>query len=402
MAGYERLETIDVLRGLALFGIIAANIRGFAGPAAVYFEPSRLWSSLSDRLAQALVEVFIQGKFITIFALLFGVGFAVQLSRAEARGAQFSGVYARRLLVLAGIGLVHGLLIWWGDILLPYAVTGLLLFFFRHRRDRTVLIWAVAGYLWPLVLMLGFAAVPAITGEPIAGPEPPTPEAIQKAIALYRDGSWLDITRQRAVDATTQNWFFAPFFLPNLLGLFLFGMLAWRWRLLLPTTEDLPRYRAVLRYGLVVGVIGNATIAIVRWFVHINPMVPSRLTVLLFAIQMVAVPALTLAYVCATILLMQDARWRSRLSAFAAVGRMALSNYLFQSVVATLLFYSYGLRLFGRFGPALLLVPTFVIYGIEPVLSRWWIARFRFGPTEWLWRSLTYGRLQPMRRDLTL
>src|SRR5215210_7814132 len=125
VAPAERVESIDILRGLALFGILAANIRGFAAPAAVYFAPHLFFHAFPDKLAQAFIDAFVQGKFITIFAFLFGVGFAVQLERADARGARFTWTYVRRMLILFCFGLVHGLLIWFGDILLVYALTGM-------------------------------------------------------------------------------------------------------------------------------------------------------------------------------------------------------------------------------------------------------------------------------------
>jgi uncharacterized protein len=394
----ERVEAIDILRGLALFGILAANIRGFAGPAIAYFEPARMWPGFPDRLAQALVETFIQGKFIALFGLLFGVGFAVQLSRAQARGSRFAGIYVRRLLVLAALGLVHGLLIWWGDILLPYALTGFFLFFFRRRRDRTLLVWATLCYLAPLLLMAGFVVAETVRGPFLPHPSEPTAAVLQEIVRIYGDGSWTEITAQRAREAVRHNWGFVVFAFPNLLGLFLFGMLAWRRRVFDPPDDALPRYARIMRICLIVGVAGNATAVIIRWFVRITPMPPTAIGVGVFGLQLLSTPPLSAAYVCAAVLLARRPRWRDRLVPFAAVGRASLSNYLLQSVVATLLFYSYGLGFYGDFGPAALLLPTVLVYSVEPPLSRWWLERYRFGPVEWLWRSATYGRWQPLRR----
>jgi uncharacterized protein len=138
---------------------------------------------------------------------------------------------------------------------------------------------------------------------------------------------------------------------------------------------------------------------VIRWFVPIKPFPPTSVALGVFTLQQIAVPTLSLAYVCAVILLTRDDGWRSRLAPFGAVGRTALSNYLLQSIVATLLFYSYGLGLYGRFGPAALLVPTVAIYALGVVVSGWWLERYRFGPAEWLWRSLTYRHRQPLRRS---
>ena len=141
-AAAERILYIDILRGMALFGILAANMRGFDAPADVYGNIKVLFHGRADMIAQGFIDIFIQGKFVTLFSFLFGLGFAVQLTRAEARGAKFMSFYPRRLAALALFGLIHGLLIWWGDILFTYALAGTLLLLFRKRAQKTLLWWA--------------------------------------------------------------------------------------------------------------------------------------------------------------------------------------------------------------------------------------------------------------------
>src|ERR1700735_141233 len=138
----ERILYIDILRGMALFGILAANMRGFNAPDSVYGNIKVLFHGRADMIAQGFIDIFIQGKFVTLFSFLFGLGFAVQLTRAEARGAKFMSFYPRRLAALALFGLIHGLFIWWGDILLTYALAGSLLLLFRKRAQETLLWWA--------------------------------------------------------------------------------------------------------------------------------------------------------------------------------------------------------------------------------------------------------------------
>ncbi len=392
----ERVESIDILRGLALIGILAANIRGFAGPAATYFSPHLFWPELHDQIAQAFIETFVQGKFITIFAFLFGVGFAVQLERAEARGTRFTWVYVRRLLLLLVFGLVHGLLIWFGDILLVYALIGLVLLAFRRRRDKTLLIWGVITYLVPL-LFVGAAVVASLVGAPIAFPEP-TPAAIATLRETFSSGTWLQIQQQRMIDAVASNWGFFPMMMWQVLALFLFGMLVWRRRLLQPSAEMLPRYRRAMMWGFAIGIAGNLSATILRWLLDLSAMSMGPMGAVATVLQMAGTPALSLGYICLTLLLCNDPAWLPRLQPFGAVGRMALTNYLLQSVIGTLIFYSYGLGFFGRIGPAWLLLLTIAIYVVQIAISVWWLARFRFGPVEWLWRSLTYGRSLPLAR----
>src|SRR6266851_4296347 len=139
VAAGERIGLLDILRGLALFGIIAANMRGFSDPAQVYFNIEEMFSGTADKIAQGFIDFFIQGKFITLFAFLFGLGFAIQMSRAEERGKPVK-FYPRRLLVLLVFGLIHSWFIWWGDILVGYALTGFVLFLFRKATRKTIAI----------------------------------------------------------------------------------------------------------------------------------------------------------------------------------------------------------------------------------------------------------------------
>jgi uncharacterized protein len=398
VAPSERVETIDALRGLALFGILAANLRAMAGPALVYMQAHLFWPSFPDRLAQAFIDTFIQGKFITIFAFLFGVGFAVQFDRATERRGKFAATYSRRLFVLILFALIHGLLIWYGDILLAYALDGFILMLFRKRQNKTITIWAVVLYfLMPLLMVLMFIGAQA--GAEMPKMPTPTQAEIAKVTNTFTNGSYMEITRQRATDAVTHNWNYFPIFGIHLLSVFLAGVLAWRKRFFHPSPESLPRYRRVMWWALAIGIIGNATVTAYRWLLD-PPMIPKDFSGMLVGLlPTITTPALSLGYICAVILLCQSVAWRARLRPFSAIGRTALTNYLLQSVIGTLIFYNYGLGFFGQAGPALLLPLTIVLFALQAVLSPWWLERYRFGPVEWLWRRLTYGGPLPMRRE---
>lgn len=394
----ERIELIDIVRGLALFGILAANIRGFAGPAIVYLRPHLYWPALHDRIAQSFVDAFIQGKFITIFAFLFGVGFAVQLDRATERGAKFGGTFSRRLAVLALFGLLHGLLIWFGDILLFYALVGFLLLLFRKRADKTLVVWAVSCIM--LVPLLGTAAyIAAANGFSV--PSPPAPEQAElvRLTHVFSDGSWLEIQKQRMSDAVKLNWVLIPAMLWQILGLFLLGMLAWRRRFFTPAPESIPHYRRAMAWGLAIGITGNAGAIALRWIFNPAPFPQSGLSLVCSMMMYLTTPVLSLGYICLAVVLTQDPKWRARLHRFGNVGRMALTNYLLQSILGTLIFYNYGLGLFGTIGPSVLLIVTVVLYGLQLLASTWWLERYRFGPAEWLWRRLTYKSALPMVRE---
>ena len=397
VATSERVDTIDILRGLALFGILAANIRGFAGPALTYFTPHLFWPAFHDRLAQAFIDTFVQGKFITIFAFLFGVGFAVQFERAGERGTKFGWTYSRRLAVLLLFGLVHGLLIWFGDILLVYALDGFLLLMFRKRTDTTLKIWAaIALLLMPLLMTVMFIASQA--GAKMPDLPTPKPEVIAREADIYENGSFAELQTQRAGDAVKHNWGFFPFFGWHVLGVFLIGILAWRRRVFHPTPESLPKYRKAMWWGFAIGVTGNVTATVLRWMSDPPPIPTTPVAYAIVVLGTFATPALSLGYICLVILICQRETVRAKLRSFDAIGRTALTNYLLQSIIGTLIFYSYGFRLLGDVGPAVLLPLTFVIFAVQLAASRWWLERFRFGPVEWLWRRLTYGGPLPMRR----
>ena len=183
----ERIHFLDILRGFAIFGILAVNLAGFASPAFLpgYAPPDSMpWY---DELAQTLVLFFAEGKFYTIFAFLFGLGFAVQLARAEAKGKDIRSFYPRRLLVLFGFGVLHSILFWTGDILRLYAVLGFPLLAFRKRANRTLLIWAGALFTLSFVI-LGLLGAPGGKEEAIPGFD-----LVGMARAAYTSASYLAV-----------------------------------------------------------------------------------------------------------------------------------------------------------------------------------------------------------------
>ncbi len=390
----ERVVEIDVLRGFALIGIIVANMRGFNSPMEVYMRPYLVWDSTVDRAVQAFIDCFVSSKFITLFAILFGLGFAVQLERA---GERFTGIYLRRLVWLLAIGAIHAFGIWWGDILLAYALMGFFLLAFRERPIESVARWALILYWLPVLFLVGFFVL-SLTGSG-AAPQMPeaTEEGIQQTINVYTRGSFAEILAQRFADWTSFNAAF-PFSLPRVLGFFLFGVWLWRKGILQNIEEYLPHIRRLWMWALPVGLAGNAFFVLVNEVWRPNPMEPTLLTLTWWTAASIGVPALSLFYACSVVLLFRSRAGKRLLTPFAAVGRMALTNYLMQSIVCTAIFYGFGLGLFGTFSPLAGLLLALAIYAVQVVMSGIWSRIFRFGPAEWLWRSATYGRLQPLLR----
>jgi uncharacterized protein len=380
----ERIPDIDVLRGFALLGILAANMRGFLAPASVYFTPELFFHSSVDMAVQTGIDTLASGKFITIFSMLFGVGFAIQLDRAHARGQDLT-YYWRRSTWLLVFGLAHVVLLWFGDILHLYALAGFFLMLFRKHGNQSLLRWSFALYWVPMVFATGFL-VASWLGARMPMPPPPTSAEIAGHFRIFSQGTPGEMLVQRLRDFAMLGAAI-PFLGPRLLGTMLFGLWIWRRGVL----GDLDGHRALLisvrNLGLLIGLPLNVVAIAIQRIFHPHPMAPSLAGWFQFLVMSVGIPALALGYACAILLWARPGNLRP----FAAVGRMALTNYLLQSLVCTTIFNAYGGALFGTTGLVAGLVVTFAVYGAQVPFSVWWISRYRFGPMEWLWRRLIYG-----------
>jgi uncharacterized protein len=392
----ERIVFIDVLRGMALFGILAANMRAFFAPLDCYDNIGVLFHSRSDVLAQVFIDGFIQGKFISIFSFLFGMGFAIQMSRAEARGVRFLSFYPWRLLALALFGLIHGLLIWAGDVLLTYAFSGAILLLFRKRQQKTLLWWAGSLFALPIVASTVFLALYfSRFHRPWMDPKPPDVQKLYTVINIYAHGTVRQILAQNWVE--WKNELPLTLFAIYATGLFLLGMWVWRAGIVQRLDEYRPVLKRVCGWCMPVGLIVSIFVAIVKAVVP-----PGTVSVWAWLGGVLWLPGshiLAAGYASGLSLIFLHKEWRRILLPFAAVGRMALTNYLMQSVLCTLFFYHYTTGLYGRIGPAVGLIPTVILYGAQVVISNWWLQRYRFGPMEWLWRGMTYGKFPSMSKD---
>jgi len=405
VAAAERIEAMDVLRGWALLGILLMNIEAFAGPLVGSLTGLDPRLTGIDRVVDATIFILVQGKFYLLFSLLFGMGFAVMMARAQASGRAFFPLYLRRTLVLLGIGAVHLLLIWSGDILLTYALVALpLLLIFRSVPWRQMPYWTAGLYLLTLAVLFGLSALGSLAQlEPTAAAEMNKALQLQgesmRALlegerAAYGSGSYLDAVLQRARDAAA----ILPMMLfigGQLLGVFVLG--AWFVGSgAIARPQEFERFYRVLRW---VGLpLGLAMMLISFW---IMPTVEfDRLDVtsgFATSLALVASLPMCLGYL-AWILRGLRSRFASLLRWVAPAGRMALTNYLGQSVICTLIFYGYGLGYFERLPRAWQVPFVIALFLAQVLFSRWWLARFRFGPVEWLWRAATYLQWPPMRR----
>jgi uncharacterized protein len=406
----ERVALLDVLRGFALCGVFISNsFTWFSGRNLLTREQARaLAAPPLEATVSALYHFLVNQKFMTLFSFLFGLGFSIQLSRAEARGSPIVPLYSRRLLVLLGIGLVHLFGVWAGDVLSTYAVVGFVLLLFRQRSDRTVLAWVLVllGVMPLLASLLHHFAPILLHGAQAAAEAAKAQEehgAQQRArflAALSSDSFW---TSQKE----NARYFLSAMFLQfqrltwmiGILGRFLLGLLAGRYLLLQEVERNRPWHRRLLVWGLVLGVLGNGAGVVVNRLRVAGLVDPAKdaWMVVMPAILELGFLGLAAVYVAAFALLFQRERWRKVMQVLAPVGRMALTNYLLQSVVSICLYDGWGLGLVGRLPPSRCVALTLAVFALQIPFSHWWLSRFRFGPAEWLWRSLTYGQAQPMR-----
>jgi uncharacterized protein len=364
----ERIVALDVIRGFAMLGVLLAYCAWSLGAA-----PVESWSPL-DRALETGMSFAVDGKLYTLLAFLFGLGFQLQLGRAEADERTVARLYRRRLLVLAGIGLVHALLLRNGDILLPYAITGLLLVPFRQASDRTAFVAACAALL---VALFARWAWPA-SGWPM----PERPAAGQPY--LVENLQWVGY------------WYSTFIFTwPINLTLFLVGFVAGRNGWIATLSRERKRALQLLGVGLAAAVLFDAAR---RWLAARMgaggdfAMMP--LATLLFTFHCWGMAS---AYAAALLLALRTAAGRALLAPLAAVGRMALTNYLMQAALIVPLCLAFGW--FDTFTPLRALLLTALVFPFQALFSMAWLRRFDFGPAEWFWRLLTYGRPPAARRS---
>ena len=406
----ERLVSLDFIRGIAVLGILFANITAFGQPYMAYFWPEALAepATAGDKNVWLFQTVFIDHKFRGLFSLLFGAGIYLFMERAWARGSG-RWLQARRLAFLALFGLIHYFLIWRGDILTAYAFTGMVALAFLRFSARAQLTTGISIYVVGLLLMTlmmggNYAAanVPAVTAQMDEATRAQVLNAPQGAlkssaeeVTLYREGTYPEI-----VEATvTEEWpqlvqevFMVGF--TETLGLVLIGMALYRMGFF-GGAFDARKMKRWGWTGIVAGVL--MTVPLALW--------PYRsgfdfFTTLFVFNALGRVGQLPIALGLAALLVLWAPRatqgWLG--SRFAAAGRMAFSNYLGTSIVMMFVFHGWALGLFGQLGRVELIGVVLLTWAAMLAWSQSWLDRFRYGPLEWLWRCLTYGKVFPLRR----
>lgn len=397
VAPRERLATLDVLRGFAMLGVLLANLfvlysfrfaqRG-KPPAAGFL----------DAVAHWFMRIAVESKAQTLLTFLFGFGFAAQLLRARARDERVMPIYLRRLFALLAIGWLHVLSLSWVDVTWGYAITGFFLLPFLRCSNRTRVIVAFACTVIPAAVYVIPTVWPALHQVLF---DSPRDKYINALVAAARSGDRIAILQAHAVLAVLWTlggsvaWYLP--WLPWLLGRFLFGYVAGAQRWFDNDGADhLPLFRKLLGFGAVAAVpaIVLQVLQQTGTFNHRGYGIP--IAMVGAVVSQLGLLGQVAMYVAIVVLLMQHAVWRKLLGVLAPVGRMPLTTYLMQSLICTSLFYGWGLD-WSTPPPAACVGLGLAIFTVQVVISHLWLRRFRFGPAEWVWRSVVYLRPQPMR-----
>ena len=392
----QRLPTLDILRGFALMGILIMNMPGFSYSGFTESNGSHHWPGRIDQIAEGLRDMLFSGKFNSMFSMLFGIGFTIQFTRMQQQDPlHATGLYVRRLLVLAVIGLLHANLLWTGDVLHIYAVLGLVLLFgLRKVSDRGLFALMGACLVYPLLasMLRLFIMTPEIVAR-----------RVQRGLefgasnnAAFGHGGYLDAVRENMHMMAHQ--YFDPLSAWGSFGWYvsmaltmLIGLLAGRRRWAQRVPELMPQVKRLMWWALAVGLACGAGFTLIFAFNRVPG--PAPIKVLGGLLYNISRPALMIFYVLTIVRLVQAPAWQRRLAPLGAAGRMPLTNYLMQTLICTTLFYNWGLGLWDKVGPALGLVLSLAIFWcIQVPWSLWWMRSHDRGPMEALWAQLTYGR----------
>ena len=372
----ERVEAIDLMRGFALLGILLINMLAFHSPL-YYIDPYTWFDAPGDTATFSFLDVFIQASFYPLFAMLFGYGLGIQFLRAEARKKTFAPMAAKRLSVLLAFGILHAFLIWYGDILITYAVMGFLLIG-MIRLDSKWLLWlGIIIYAVPqtLLLLIMFAAV-ALDSSFYVGIQ-----EVQNSIAAYGGGTFAEIFRQRFDD-----WMYGNnplnyiILIVTILPFTMVGAAAAKWRLIERAQELKKMWIGLAAGGLIIGLL-----------LKLAPYIFEPNIAMTYLQEIFGGPPLAVSYAAIIALLAQNAGISKLLRPLSKAGRMSLTTYITQSVIATTIFYSYGLGLYGQVSLLTGTLMALGIFAVQLIFAEIWLTKFSQGPLEMLWRKITYG-----------
>lgn len=404
----DRAEILDVLRGFAILGIFMANIAVFSGY--VFLDPSQKATLITyrfDRWIDYVYLALVHGKFYSLFSLLFGIGFSILITRNHFRSNSFR-VFYRRLIILVVFGLLHSFFLWDGDILLLYALIAFLLPVFTKTTDRTLLVAAALLLISPIfidLLKLTFAFMP---GKPLID----IGLSLDKQNGIPQDQSVAYyLFQSNAGYSEVLNWNEAGFFyrygtllnnnrIPKVLAIFILGFYVGKKSIHVQLAENKTLLESIRLHGFLLGIPFGIALAFFETDKYVLP--NDSIGILDTITYFLSVVPLCLAYASSFCLLWLKPSGERILRIIAPAGRMALTNYIMQSLIGILLFYNVGFGLGLKFGPSVSIPIAITIYVLQVIFSNFWLRHFNFGPLEWIWRQFTYGKQLPLRKSASI
>jgi len=395
MALQSRLLNIDIIRGIALLGILLMNIQAFSMNFSAYSNPTSFGDLTGINFyVYYLSHLFADQKFMTIFSILFGVGIVLMADNIERKGGNPTKVHYKRMFILAVFGMLHAYLLWFGDILFPYALAGMIAYTARKKSVRFLLITAFLSIgFCSLVMYLISFAIPMMEEadlQNMLAMWAPTQEMIDKDI-LVNQASWLGQMEHRNFMASKMQTN-VLFYLFRIVGLMMIGMAFFKLdffgkRFSNKTLTISAVITLVL--GLFLIINGNQANFASGW----------QVDSMMAGIQPNYWGSILMAYSYMSLLVVfcRSSALMKLKSLLANVGKMALTNYLSHTLICGFIFYGWGLGFYGSFERSEMLLVVIGVWLFQLLFSSFWMARFQFGPFEWLWRSMTYGKRQPLK-----
>lgn len=410
MHSADRHLSLDAMRGFGVMGILLLNIIGFSMPGAAYVNPAA-WGG-TDPInigVWAFNFVLFDGKMRGLFSVLFGASMLLVIQRAEASGQNARSVHLNRMAWLFVIGAAHYIILWWGDILVPYAISGTLALYFVQKDIRQLIRWAIilfSLYFLIACLMVGGSWWQSIQGL-APGADAATIETTRKMLASFGEPGSSDIARDLALYKGGWPAIFADnlstfpsslfnallLFTLDTLGMMVLGMAMLKSGFMLGLWAP-EMYAKIARRGFAIGL--GPMIALAAWVIASGFDTMTAFGAF-FAFSFPFRIALTIGWAAVLLWIIVRHQQHPLIGRVAAAGRAAFSNYLGTSVLMTFIFYGWGLGLFGQIDRITAMAFVIGAWGIMLLWSKPWLQRFRFGPAEWLWRSLARRSLQPMR-----
>lgn len=393
LAPAERIHSIDLLRGIAVLGILIMNIQSFAMPGAAYLNPMAYGDMTGiNKWIWILSHVLASEKFMSIFSMLFGASILLFTGKAREKGRREGPLHYRRMLWLFVFGMIHAYLIWYGDILVAYSLCGMLAFVFRKKSPQRLIGISAIFFIIPVLFYtMSFFSIPYWPEESVNQTMlswKPQADAILKEVAAMQ-GNWMQQMEYRVPGSIfMQTGLFLMETFWRVMSMMLLGMALYKWGILIAQRTK-QFYTRLVFWGLIPGLMLSG---LGVWLNFKQDWAMETGMFLFGHFNYLGSVGVALGYIGIIMLISQSGRWTRLKSWFQPVGRMAFSNYILQSIICTLLFYGHGLGLYGEMERKFQILAVFGVWILVIVFSVIWLRIYRFGPLERLWRSLTYWR----------